>query len=89
MSIAEVDRFTYAGIFADTVAFYLDKGFDLIAARILAADDMARSFICRDDVATREAELDRAEFIRDDMNMTGGEHEYWRFPMQTNIGKRS
>jgi hypothetical protein len=88
MSIAEVDRLTYAGIFADSVAFYINKGFDLIGARVLAADNMARTFVCRDDVMTCEAELDQTEFIRDDMNMTRGEFRQWQFGPQTTIGKR-
>jgi hypothetical protein len=88
MGIAEVDQTTFACAFADSVAFYINKGFDLIAARVLAADDISRAFVCRDVEIEHESELDQIEFIRDEMNMTRGEFKHWQFGPQTSIGKR-
>jgi hypothetical protein len=49
---------------------------------------MANAFACVNMNLAREAEMDTAEYRRDEMNMTPGEFKHWQFGPQTSIGKR-
>lgn len=60
MSILTVDPQTYDNILARTIAHYLDSGMDLIAARQLAKEQMASSFVKGDD-RDRDDTLDQEE----------------------------
>lgn len=60
MSIATIDPQTYDNIQVRTIAHYLDSGMDLIAARQLAKEQMASSFVKGDD-RDRDDTLDQEE----------------------------
>lgn len=63
MSILTIDPQTYDNIQIQTIASFVDQGFDLLAARNLAKDYMERSFHKFNDSAihTTEGEVDAAE----------------------------
>jgi hypothetical protein len=60
MSIATIDPQTYDNILTRTIAHFIDSGMDLIAARQLAKEQMASSFVKGDD-RDRDWELDYKE----------------------------
>lgn len=60
MSILTVDPQTYDNILGQSIAYWIDQGMDLIAARQLAKEQMASSFVKGDD-RDRDDTLDQEE----------------------------
>jgi len=71
MSITVVDSATYRAIFLSTVADYINRGLDLIAARDQAQCDMDFCFQRERDEWEREQQLDYDEY-QEEMNMGNG-----------------